>query len=101
MFKRMAAAALIGLTLLVSACGGSRGYTRGVFYGMVIDKTEEEVTAKFGKPESVVKLGTDGVRYVYARKTFDPDNMSQVDDHTNVDFERKDGRMVVVDVSYG
>jgi hypothetical protein len=101
MIRRFIAAGLIGVAVLVASCDGSRGGTRGVFYGMVIGKTEEEVTSKFGKPESIEKVGSDGLRYVYRKKTFDPDNMSQVDDHTNVDFEGKDGKMIVIDVSCG
>jgi len=100
MIKRILAAALVGLVVLVSACGESRGYTRGIFHGMVIDKTEEEVVSKMGKPESIEKIG-DGVRYVYRKKTFDPDNLNQIDDKTFVDFEQKAGKTIVVDVSFG
>ncbi len=101
MLKRLAAATMIGLAVLVSACDGGRGYTRGVFHGMVIDKTEDEVTSKIGKPAEVKKLADDSVRYVYHHKTFDPDNMSRIDESTFVDFERKNGKMIVVDVSFG
>lgn len=101
MIKRFFVAAAIGLALLVTACGESRGYSRGIFHGMVIDKSEDEVASKMGKPESIEKIGTDGVRYVYRKKTFDPDNLNQVDDKTFVDFEKKAGRMVVIDISFG
>lgn len=96
--------ALIGallMTLMLAACDGGRGYSRGIFHGLVIDKTEAEVTDKLGKPESIEKVGTDGVRYVYRRKTFDPDNMNQIDDKTFIDFEQKAGKMIVVEVSFG
>ncbi len=94
-------ATLIGASALVAACGESRGYTRGIFHGMVIDKTEEEVVTKMGKPESIEKVGDDGVRFIYRKKTFDPDNLNQVDDKTIIDFEKKAGKMIVVDVSFG
>jgi hypothetical protein len=68
---------------------------------MMIDKTEEEVTSKLGKPESVQQMGADSVRYVYRKKTFDPDNLNQVDDKTFIDFEKKAGRMIVTDISFG
>ncbi|MCU0940567.1 MAG: hypothetical protein MUC86_15875 [Burkholderiaceae bacterium] len=85
MIKQFIVAAMIGLTALVSGCGESRGYSRGIFHGMVIDKTEDEVTSKLGK----------------RKKTFDPDNLNQVDDKTFIDFEKKAGRMIVTDVSFG
>lgn len=101
MFKQLLLAMVIALAMLASACDGNRGYTRGVFHGMVIDKTEDEVTSKIGKPAEVKKLGDDSLRYVYRKKTFDPDNMSQIDESTFVDFERKNGKMIVVDISFG
>ena len=96
--------ALIGallITLMLSACDGGRGYSRGILHGLVIDKTEAEVANKLGKPESVEKVGNDGLRYVYRRKSFDPDNMNQIDDKTFIDFEQKAGKMIVVEVSFG
>jgi hypothetical protein len=100
-FKKLFAAALIGLTLMVTGCGESRGYSRGIFHGMVIDKSEDEVVSKMGKPESIEKIGEEGLRYVYRKKTCDPDNLNQVDDKTFIDFEKKAGRMIVTDVSFG
>jgi hypothetical protein len=87
--------------LLLTACDGGRGYSRGVFHGIVIDKSEDEILGKLGKPEAVEKIGDDGVRYVYRRKTFDPDNYNQIDERTIIDFEKKAGKMIVVDVSFG
>jgi hypothetical protein len=101
MIKQFIVAAMIGLTAIVSGCGESRGYSRGVFHGMVIDKTEDEATSKLGKPESVQHKGADSVRYAYRKKNFDPDNLNQIDDKTFIDFEKKAGRMIVTDVSFG
>ncbi len=101
MIRTALAILLIATTTLITACGDSRGYSRGIFHGMVIDKTEEEVVSKMGKPESIEKIGDDAVRYVYRKKTFDPDNLNQVDDKTFIDFEKKAGKTIVVDVSFG
>jgi hypothetical protein len=102
MNRRIAIMAVtLAAALMISACGGSRGYSRGIFHGLVIDKTEAEVTDKLGKPESVEQIGSDGVRYVYRRKTFDPDNANIIDERTFIDFEKKAGKMIVVEVSFG
>lgn len=98
MLARVLLAVLVAVTL--AACGGGRGYTRGIFHGMVVDKTEQAVVDKVGKPDAIEKLG-DGLRYTYTKKTFDPDNLNQVDERTFVDFERRDGQLVAVDVSFG
>jgi hypothetical protein len=88
-------------TIFLAACDGGRGYSRGVFHGIVIDKTEAEITDKLGKPESIQMIGDDAMRYTYRRKTFDPDNLNQIDDRTIIEFEKKAGKMIVVDVSFG
>jgi hypothetical protein len=70
-----------------------------VFYGKVIDRTPDEVAGSFGQPDAVETTAA-GPRYVYTKKTFNPENMNQVDDQTIVEFEKKDGKVVCVDVSY-
>ena len=72
-------AAVCGLMLALTGCAGEfSGTARGLFIGYVTDKTEEEVVAKVGKPESVdTKPNT--LRWTYKKKTFDPDNQSLVD----------------------
>jgi hypothetical protein len=87
------------LALMVAACGQG-GFQRGVFYGKVIDKTPDEVVGAFGKPDAI-ESATDGTRYVYVKKTFNPENMNQVDEKTIVEFGKdKDGKVVCLDVSY-
>jgi hypothetical protein len=87
------------LALMVAACGQG-GFQRGVFYGKVIDKTPEEVSSAFGKPDAIENTA-EGPRYVYNKKTFNPDNMNQVDEKTIVEFGKdKDGKVVCQDVSY-
>ncbi len=99
---RVLGALMVALASSVfTACDGGRGYSRGIFHGLVIDKTDEEVTGKLGKPESIERVGDDGVRYVYRRKTFDPDNMNQIDEKTFIDFEKKAGKLIVVDITFG
>lgn len=91
--------AMMGMVLVLAACGQG-GFQRGVFYGKVIDKTPAEVESSFGKPDTVENTA-DGPRYFYAKKTFNPENMNQVDEKTIVEFGRnKEGKIVCVDVSY-
>jgi len=92
---------VIGATLafMVAACGQG-GFQRGVFYGKVIDKTPEEVSGAFGKPDAI-ENAADGPRYFYVKKTFNPENMNQVDEKTIVEFGRnKEGKVICLDVSY-
>jgi hypothetical protein len=87
------------LAAALAACGQG-GFQRGVFHGKVIDHTPEEVAGSFGKPDAV-ENGTEGPRYVYVKKTFNPENMNQVDEKTIVEFGKdKDGKTVCVDVTY-
>jgi hypothetical protein len=87
------------LAAVLAACGQG-GFQRGVFHGKVIDRTPDEVASSFGKPDAI-ESGSEGPRYVYVKKTFNPDNQNQVDDKTIVEFGKdKDGKIVCVDVSY-
>jgi hypothetical protein len=97
MIRRLAAAAV--MAALLTACSDG-GFQRGVFYGKVIDRTPEEVVSSFGKPDSIDNSSPDNPRYIYARKTFNPDNMNKVDDQTVIDFSKKDGKLLCSDVSY-
>jgi hypothetical protein len=95
--KQLMAAAAVALLV---ACGQG-GFQRGVFYGKVIDKTPDEVVSSFGKPESIDQSAPENPRYIYSKKTFNPDDMNKVDDKTIVEFEKgKDGQLHVSDVSY-
>lgn len=95
--KRFLMAAVIAVA--VAACGDG-GFQRGVFYGKVIDRSPEEVASSFGKPDAI-EGGSEGPRYVYLKKTFNPDNLNQVDAKTIVEFGKdKAGKVVCVDVSY-
>lgn len=85
---------------MLVACGQG-GFQRGVFYGKVIDKTPDEVVSSFGKPDSIDQSSPEYPRYIYAKKTFNPEDMNKVDDQTIVEFAKgKDGQLHVTDVSY-
>jgi len=100
--KALMVAAACGIALALSGCSGQVGGTaRGLFIGYVTDKTEEEVIAKVGKPESVdTKPLT--LRWTYKKKTFDPDNQSLVDNETILIFQKDaSGNFKVVQVIFG
>jgi len=89
------------LVLLATGCADS-GYARGLFSGYVMDKSEEEVTDKAGKPASVDKSNPERVKWVYKRKTFDPDNGNKPDEETIVIFKRDaaTGKLKVAELDY-
>jgi hypothetical protein len=89
------------LVFLASGCADS-GHPRGMFSGYVMDKSEEEVTDKVGKPDTVDKSSPDRVKWVYKRKTFDPDNNNKPDAETIVIFKRDaaTGKLKVAEVDY-
>jgi hypothetical protein len=96
--KRWLAGCVVAAVL--AACGAG-GFQRGVFYGKVIDRTPEEVTSSFGKPDAMDTSIPDSPRFVYVKKTFNPDNENRVDEKTIIDFAKnRDGKTICVDVSY-
>jgi hypothetical protein len=97
MLRKLAMAAVMAAALIACTDGG---FQRGVFFGKVIDKTPEEVISTFGKPDSIDDSVPDNPRYIYTRKTFNPDNMNKVDDRTIVDFAKKDGKLTCTEVTY-
>ncbi len=101
--KAFLAAAACGTVLALTGCSGSfTGTARGLFTGYVTDKTEEEVVAKVGKPESVAPATPTTLRWTYKKKTFDPDNQSLVDDETILIFQKDaSGKFKVTQVIFG
>lgn len=81
-------ALVLSLVAGLSACGPTGGYQRGLFQGYVVGSTEEEITSKIGKPDSVDASDPKAPRWVYAKKTFDPDNQNKVDTRTIVILQR-------------
>ncbi len=83
-----------------AGCGGG-GHPRGQFTGYVMDKTEDEVTGKVGKPDSVESTSASVVKWTYKNKTFDPDNNNQSDKETILILSRDAaGKLKVTDVTY-
>ena len=95
----LGAVALAALLAAGAGCSDS-GHPRGMFTGRVVDKTEEEVTADIGKPESIDKSNPERVKWIYKKKTFDPDNMNTPDAETVLVFKRDAaGKLKVSEVS--
>ena len=101
--KALFLAAICGMMLALSGCAGEfSGTARGLFIGYVTDKTEDEVVAKVGKPESVDAKTTNTLRWTYKKKTFDPDNQSLVDQETILIFQKDvSGKFKVTQVIFG
>lgn len=90
------------LVLIVAVAAGCSGtYQRGMFQGYVVGSTAEEIQSKVGKPDSVDASDPNKPRWVYLKKTFDPDNFNKADEKTTVILEKKDGKLLGVDVLYG
>jgi len=99
--RALFAAVLLGFLLTLAGCSDG-GQQRGLFTGYVTDKTEEEVVDKVGKPDSIDKSNPNTVKWVYKRKTFDPDNQNQVDNETILLFQKDaSGKFKVKQVIFG
>ena len=85
--RNLLMAAICGAFLALAGCSDG-GQPRGLFTGYVTDKTEEEVVAKVGKPNSIDNSNPATPKWVYKRKTFDPDNLNQVDSETILIFQK-------------
>ena len=81
--RRLLAAGAVAVVAALAACGNG-GYQRGIFTGYVVDASEDEITSKIGKPDQVDNSTPDAPRWIYTKKTFDPDNMNQADQKTIV-----------------
>lgn len=97
--RTLGIAALAAASLALAACT-SGGYTRGMFNGYVVGKTEAEIVDRFGKPAAVDRTNPDAPVIVYKEKTFDPDNSNRTDPETLITLSKKDGALVATDVSY-
>jgi hypothetical protein len=93
--------ALIVIALALAAGCSTGTYQRGMFQGYVVGSTAEEIASKVGKPDSIDASNPEKPRWVYVKKTFDPENMNKADEKTTVILEKKDGKLVGVDVLYG
>jgi hypothetical protein len=101
MLKNLVALCALAATLLLTGCG-SGGYQRGIFTGYVVDATEDEITNKVGKPDQVDTTDPNAPRWIYVKKTFDPDNQNQIDGKTIVVFKKdeKTGKLKGAEVVF-
>ncbi len=98
--KTVVAITVAALLAFSAGCGGG-GHPRGQFTGYVMDKTEEEVSSKVGKPDAVDSTSASIVKWTYKNKTFDPDNNNQSDRETILILSRDAaGKLKVTDVTY-
>jgi hypothetical protein len=101
MLKGFFVGILIALAVTLGACGAGT-HSRGQFHGHVVGATEDDIQSKMGKPESVDDKDPAKPRWVYSKKTFDPDNFNKVDDKVIILFERNEhGKLVGKDVIFG
>jgi len=70
------------IALMLTACSG--GYQRGIFTGYVVDASDKEIKSKIGKPDQIDSTDPTAIKWVYNKKTFDPDNMNKTDERTIV-----------------
>jgi hypothetical protein len=99
-WRRLVAAGALAIGML-AACG-SGGYQRGIFTGYVVDAAEDDIVAKVGKPDQVDTSDPAAPRWVYNKKTFDPDNMNKVDEKTIIVMKKDaaSGKLKGVDVLF-
>ena len=72
-FRSLLLALMAAVT--VTACD-TGGYQRGIFTGFVTNATEEVVVNKIGKPDQIDASDPTAPRWIYNKKTFDPDNQN-------------------------
>ncbi len=95
-------AGLAAIALLVAGCKMEGGYARGLFSGYVMDKTEEEVNGKAGKPDAVDTSVPNTIKWTYKKKTFDSENSNLIDNETILIFQKDaNGKFKVTEVIFG
>ena len=101
--RMLALDAILGFFLAGAGCKSEGGHARGLFSGYVMEKTEEEVAAKVGKPDSVDASNPNTPKWIYKKRTFDPDNLNQVDNETILIFQKDpaSGKLKVIQVIFG
>ena len=100
--KAFPVAAACGMALALAGCsGGGGGQQRGLFTGYVMERIEQEVEAKVGKPD-VVDVGNPNTpKWIYKKKTFDTENQNQVDNETILIFQKDaTGKLKVTQVVF-
>ena len=99
--RSFALALLVSAALVLAGCGQSGGYQRGIFTGYVVDTPEDEIISKIGKPDRIDAAESNSPKWVYNKKTFDPDNMNTPDNETILVFKRDaGGKLKVAEVTF-
>jgi len=101
--RKLLLALVLGVVLAGAGCEGREGgHSRGMFTGYVMDKTDEEVVAKIGKPDSIEATNPNTPKWIYKRKTFDPDNLNKVDSEAILILQKDaSGKFKVIQVIFG
>lgn len=90
------------LVLLMAVACSAGTHSRGQFHGHVVGSTEDEIAQKIGKPDEVDNKDPNKPRWIYLKKTFDPDNLNAVDAKAIIILEKNpDGKLVGKDVVFG
>lgn len=98
--RRLVAGFLAFATLTLAACG-SAGFSRGIFQGYVVGKTEAEIVSQMGTPAEVDRSKPESPVLVFKEKTFDPDNGNKIDPVTFVYLRKNDkGAVVAYDIGF-
>ncbi len=102
MFSKLKNVVLLICIIMVTAACVPKDSPRGQFQGFVIEKTESEIVAKYGKPVEVDSKNPGRTVLIYHKRTFDSDNNDKQDPITRVILEKnKDGKLVCTSVEFG
>lgn len=92
---------VVAVFVIVAGCSAGT-HSRGQFTGHVVGSTEDQISSKLGKPDDVDNKDPNRPRWVYLKKTFDPDNFNKVDEKVIVILEKNaEGKLVGKDVIFG
>lgn len=99
--RRLALLLLAVAALVLGGCTGA-GYSRGLFQGFVVNKTEAEIIDQMGKPLEIDRKNPESPVLVYKEKTFDENNGNRVDPETLIYLHKDDksGKVVAYDLSF-
>jgi hypothetical protein len=88
--------------LLIAVACSAGTHSRGQFHGHVVGSTDEQIIGKIGKPDEVDSKDPAKPRWIYMKKTFDPDNFNAVDAKAIIILEKNtEGKLVGKDVLFG
>lgn len=100
-FRRTALPFLAVAALVLGGCTGA-GYSRGLFQGFVVSKTEAEIIDQMGKPAEIDRSKPEAPVIVYKEKTFDENNGNRVDPETLIYLRKDDktGKVTAYDLGF-